>query len=74
MSEQEAGRGVFAVSGASGAVGGRVAARLAGLGQSQVLIVRDRSRAPDLPGAEAVQASYEDASAMRLSGNRGVTG
>ena len=65
MSEQDTGRGVIAVSGASGAVGGRVAARLASSGQSQILIVRDRSRAPDLPGAEVVEASYEDALAMR---------
>jgi NAD(P)H dehydrogenase (quinone) len=50
---------MFAISGASGAVGGRVAARLASLGHSQILIVRDRSRAPELPGADAAQASYE---------------
>ncbi len=65
MSKQEGGHGAFAVSGASGAVGGRVAARLASLGHSQILIVRDRSRAPDLPGAEAAQASYDHPQAMR---------
>ena len=62
----------FAVSGATGAVGGRVASRLAELGLSQRLIVRDRSRAPDLPGAEAAEASYENPEAMRraLAGAR----
>jgi NAD(P)H dehydrogenase (quinone) len=65
VSTQEFGHGVFAVSGASGAVGGRVAARLASLGHSQILIVRDRSRASDLPKAEAAQASYEHPQAMQ---------
>ena len=65
MSEQEGGRVEFAVSGASGAVGGRVAARLAGLGRVQRLVVRNRDRAPDLPGAEVAEATYEDALAMR---------
>ena len=55
----------FAVSGTTGAVGGRVAARLADLGHSQRLIVRDASRAPDFPGAEAAEASYGDPEAMR---------
>jgi uncharacterized protein YbjT (DUF2867 family) len=57
----------FAVSGTTGAVGGRVAARLADLGHSQRLIVRDASRAPDFPGAEAAEASYGDPEAMRRS-------
>ena len=65
MSEQEAGNAAFAVSGASGAMGGQVAALLASLGHGQRLIIRDRSRAPDLPGAEAAQASYEHPQAMR---------
>ena len=55
----------FAVSGATGAVGGRVAARLANLGHSQRLVVRDASRAPNLPGAETAEASYGDPEAMR---------
>lgn len=60
----------FGITGATGAVGGRVAARLAGSGHAQRLIVRDASRAPDLPGAEAVEASYGDPESMRraLSG------
>jgi NAD(P)H dehydrogenase (quinone) len=55
----------FAVSGATGAVGGRVAARLAELGLDQRLIVRDMGRAPDLPGAEAARASYDEPRAMQ---------
>ncbi len=57
----------FAVSGATGAVGSRVAARLADSGQSQRLIVRDVSRTPDLPGAEVAEASYEEPEAMRAA-------
>jgi NAD(P)H dehydrogenase (quinone) len=60
-----AGSPTFGVTGATGAVGGRVAARLAELRYSQRLIVRDVDRAPDLPGAEAAEASYDDPQAMR---------
>jgi uncharacterized protein YbjT (DUF2867 family) len=57
---------MIAVTGASGALGGRVAAGLAELGVSQRLAVRDPSRAPALPGAEVVGgASYADGDAMR---------
>ena len=56
---------VLAISGATGAVGGRIASRLAGLGHAQRLIVRDAARAPDLPGAELAEGSYEDSEAMR---------
>lgn len=55
----------FAVSGATGGVGGRVASRLADLGRDQRLIVRDASRAPGLPGAGIAWASYGDPEAMR---------
>jgi uncharacterized protein YbjT (DUF2867 family) len=65
-----AGASTFGVTGATGAVGGRVAARLAELGYSQRLIVRDPDRAPDLPGAEAAEASYDDPQAMQ----RALTG
>jgi NAD(P)H dehydrogenase (quinone) len=65
MSAQGVRQVPFAVSGATGAVGGRVAARLAELGLGQRLIVRDRSRAPDLPGAETAEASYDNPQAMR---------
>jgi NAD(P)H dehydrogenase (quinone) len=50
----------LAVTGASGRLGGRVARRLARLGTGQRLIVRDPTRAPQLPGAEVVIASYDD--------------
>lgn len=61
---------MIGVTGASGAVGGRVASRLAEAGLAQRLVVRDLERAPRLPGAEAARASYDDAVAMRsaLSG------
>ena len=58
----------IAVTGATGAIGGRVARRLAERGVPQRLIVRDVSSAPGLPGAIAVQASsYADATAMRAA-------
>jgi NAD(P)H dehydrogenase (quinone) len=57
---------MLAVTGATGQVGGRVAARLARRGLPQRLIVRDASRVPILPHAEIVQASsYGHAAAMR---------
>lgn len=56
---------MLAVTGATGEVGGRVAARLSRLGLAQRLIVRDPARAPRLRGAEIVHASsYGDAAAM----------
>jgi NAD(P)H dehydrogenase (quinone) len=56
---------MLAVTGVTGEVGGRIAARLAELGLAQRLIVRDPSRAPSLPGAEVmVASSYADAVAM----------
>jgi nucleoside-diphosphate-sugar epimerase len=48
---------MLAVTGATGQIGGRVAARLASLGLSQRLIVRDPSRAPRLPVADIFQVS-----------------
>jgi NAD(P)H dehydrogenase (quinone) len=48
---------LIAVTGATGAVGGRVAARLAEAGVRQRLVVRDPARAPQLDGAEIRQAS-----------------
>ena len=50
------------VTGATGALGGRVAARIARLGLPQRLIVRDINRAPEYPGSSASMASYEDTS------------
>lgn len=62
----------LAITGATGAVGGRIASRLAALGQGQRLVVRDAGRAPDLPNAEVAEASYEDTRALRqaLTGAR----
>ena len=48
------------VTGASGAIGGRVARALADAGLEQRLVVRSASRAPRLPGAEVVEATYGD--------------
>jgi uncharacterized protein YbjT (DUF2867 family) len=48
------------VTGATGRLGGRVAARLAAAGLPQTLLVRDPSRAPDHAGAEVVRAGYGD--------------
>jgi NAD(P)H dehydrogenase (quinone) len=57
---------VIAVTGATGGIGGRVAPRLAERGAELRLIVRDPSRAPELPGAELVQVSdYGNGEEMR---------
>jgi len=45
-------------------VGGLVARELAGRGEPMRLLVRDRSRAPDLPGAEVLEADYGDAGSL----------
>jgi len=55
------------VTGSTGQLGGRVAARLATLGQPQRLLVRNLARAPQLPGAQVAQASYEDGPSMRAA-------
>ena len=52
------------VTGATGALGGRVAARIARLGLAQRLIVRDINRAPEYPGSSAAMAVYEDTAAF----------
>jgi NAD(P)H dehydrogenase (quinone) len=54
----------IAVTGATGGLGGRVAAELAERDVKQRLIVRDPSRAPRLPGADVAVAAYEDSEAM----------
>jgi NAD(P)H dehydrogenase (quinone) len=57
---------MIAITGASGALGSRVAARLAERGVPLRLVVRDPARAPRLEGAEvAVAAGYGDGEAMR---------
>lgn len=62
---------VIAVTGASGAVGGRVAHRLAAAGATQRLLGRDRSRLPELPGASLVGGAdnaNRDAMARAVAG------
>jgi NAD(P)H dehydrogenase (quinone) len=62
MTDDEA---AIAITGATGALGRRVAARLAVSGVAQRLIVRDPAGAPQLPLAEvAVAAAYDDLPAM----------
>src|SRR6266699_1237107 len=58
---------LIVVTGSTGQLGGRVAARLAALGQPQRLLVRDPARAPQLPDAEVIQAAYEDGPSMRVA-------
>lgn len=56
---------LLAITGSTGAIGGRVARRLAALGAEQRLLVRDSQRAPQLPGAEIVEVpGYADRAAM----------
>lgn len=55
----------LAVTGATGTIGGRVARRLADAGHAQLLLVRDPSRAPDLPGATVARASFAERDAVR---------
>ncbi|NIJ05579.1 NAD(P)H-binding protein [Frigoribacterium faeni] len=64
-------RRLIGVTGATGAVGGRVAAALAEAGAAQRLVVRDASRAPELAGAEVAVASYGDHEAT-VAALRGV--
>jgi NAD(P)H dehydrogenase (quinone) len=49
--------GLIAITGASGEIGTRIAARLAAKGAHQRFIVRDAARAPDVVGADVRQAS-----------------
>ena len=57
----------IAVTGATGQLGGRIARRLAHAGIAQHLVVRDPTRAPELPGATVAQATYDDAAATRAA-------
>jgi len=59
--------GLVAVTGATGAVGGRVAELLAARGIAQRLVLRDPARAPQLPGVESVRqiADYGHADDVR---------
>ncbi|MFF4414768.1 SDR family oxidoreductase [Streptosporangium sp. NPDC001559] len=55
----------IAVTGVTGRLGGRVAARLAASGTSQRLVVRDPARAPRLDGARVARADFADGEAAR---------
>ncbi|HXX78489.1 MAG TPA: SDR family oxidoreductase [Ktedonobacteraceae bacterium] len=59
--------GPIGVTGSTGQLGGRVATRLAMLGLPQRLLVRNPDRAIQLPGAEIMQASYEDGPSMKAA-------
>lgn len=57
-----------AVTGVTGALGSRIATRLADRGVSQLLVAREPARLPDLPGAQhRGPAVYDDAAAMRTA-------
>ena len=58
---------ILGTPGATGRPGGRVARRLAAVGANQRLLVRDPSRAPDLAGASAVRASFDDQPAVEAA-------
>lgn len=60
------------VTGSTGHIGGLVARHLADAGLDQRLLVRTLGNEPDLPGAVAVQAAYENTAASReaLAGTR----
>ena len=59
---------LIAVTGATGALGSRIARRLADRGLAQRLVVRDAARVPALPGAEvAVAGGYHDTAGMRTA-------
>jgi NAD(P)H dehydrogenase (quinone) len=55
------------ITGSTGQLGGRIARRLAGAGVPQRLMVRDPSRAPQLPGCSVAVASYDDGTAVRAA-------
>src|SRR4051812_19927529 len=64
----EENHGTVAVTGVTGALGRRIAARLTDRGVPQLLIGRSPDRIPQLPGAQRRgPAAYADASAMRTA-------
>jgi NAD(P)H dehydrogenase (quinone) len=60
---------VIAVTGATGVLGGRVAARLAAAGADVRLVVRDAARAPALPGSEVREnpGGYADGAGLQAA-------
>ena len=71
MSVQDAGREanspMIGVTGSTGVIGGAVARGLAAAGRPIRLIVRDASRAPQLPGAEVATGTYGDRAGMQAA-------
>jgi uncharacterized protein YbjT (DUF2867 family) len=67
MTSDRAGLRTLAVTGSTGAVGGMVARRLADAGLAQRLLARSPERAPDLPGARVLRASYADTAETRAA-------
>jgi NAD(P)H dehydrogenase (quinone) len=57
----------IAITGATGNIGGAVARALAADGVPFRMIVRDASRAPELPGTEVAVATFADAEASRAA-------
>lgn len=57
----------IALTGSTGNIGGRVARRLAASEVSQRLLVRDPSRAPQLPGADIAQAEYGETAGVHAA-------
>lgn len=57
----------IAVTGATGRLGGLIAGRLAAMGVPQILVARDPSRGPRLPGAQVRVAEYGDEAAVRMA-------
>ena len=60
---------MIALTGVTGTLGGRVAARLSAAGAPLRLVVRDADRAPDVPGAEIVAnpGGYADAAGFQAA-------
>lgn len=61
------------VTGSTGHLGGGVARRLAGVGVAQLLLVRDPTRAPQLPLATVARAAFTDAEAITAAIEPGDT-
>src|SRR5699024_9937031 len=57
----------LAITGSTGALGGRVARLLADAGIAHRLLVRDPSRAPDLPATTIHPATYQDTPETRAA-------
>lgn len=58
---------VFAVTGAGGGIGSRVAKRLADAGAEPILVTRDPSRVPGIAASAVRVGSYDDPAAMQAA-------